>query len=75
MNMRRVYTVAMRTERVGSLLNDDGLAERIRQTVLPEEGRIPMFIYTDPGVYEAELSRVYGKSWLFVAHVSELIAA
>ena len=62
----------MSTERVGFLLNDDAVVERIRHTVLPEEGRIPMFIYTDPGIYDLELSRIYGKSWLFVAHVSEL---
>jgi phenylpropionate dioxygenase-like ring-hydroxylating dioxygenase large terminal subunit len=45
---------------------------RLRTTVEPERGRIPMFVYTDPRVYEIELERVFGRTWLFVAHVSEL---
>lgn len=48
------------------------LADRIRKTVLPERGQVPMFIYTDPHVYELELERLFGKTWLFVAHSSEL---
>lgn len=46
--------------------------DRLRATVRPEEGRIPMFIYTDPDVYWAELRRVFGRTWLFVAHESEV---
>ena len=48
------------------------LEDRIRKTVLPEQGQIPMFIYTDPGVYELEIERIFGRSWLFVGHVSEI---
>lgn len=54
------------------MLTTDTLTDRLRQTVLPEEGRIPMYIYTDPDVYALELQRVFGRSWLFVAHESEL---
>jgi phenylpropionate dioxygenase-like ring-hydroxylating dioxygenase large terminal subunit len=48
------------------------LVERLRATVEPEQGRIPMFIYTDPRVYELELERLFGRTWLFVAHESEV---
>jgi phenylpropionate dioxygenase-like ring-hydroxylating dioxygenase large terminal subunit len=48
------------------------LEERLRATVLPDEGRIPMFVYTDPCVYELELERVFGRTWQFVGHVSEV---
>lgn len=48
------------------------LEDRIRKTVVPERGQIPMFVYTDPDVYELELERLFGRSWLFLAHVSEI---
>ncbi len=55
-----------------SALKTDALVERLKQTVEPEAGRIPMFIYTDPEVYEMELRQVFGRTWMFVAHESEL---
>lgn len=48
------------------------LRERLKTSVLPEEGKIPMFIYTDPDVYRLELERIFQKVWLFVAHESEV---
>lgn len=51
------------------------ILDRIRDTVQPELGRIPMFIYSDPEVYRLELERLFGRSWLFVAHESEVPAA
>jgi phenylpropionate dioxygenase-like ring-hydroxylating dioxygenase large terminal subunit len=48
---------------------------RLRETVDPEGGRIPMYVYSDPGVYHLELERLFGRTWLFVAHVSELEGA
>jgi 3-phenylpropionate/trans-cinnamate dioxygenase alpha subunit len=48
------------------------LENRIRTTVQPEDGRIPMFVYSDPAVYELETERLFGRSWLFLAHLSEL---
>jgi phenylpropionate dioxygenase-like ring-hydroxylating dioxygenase large terminal subunit len=50
----------------------DELIARLERTVDPEGGRIPMFVYSDPGVYELELERLFSKTWLFVAHVSEV---
>ena len=51
------------------------VADRLRETVQPEVGQIPMFVYSDPDVYRLELERVFARSWLFVAHESELRAA
>ncbi len=63
-----LYTVAMRREAVASV----SVTDRIRETVVPDEGRLPMFVYADPDVYDLELQRVFGRSWLFVAHESEI---
>jgi len=51
------------------------ITSRLSDTVQPELGRIPMFIYSDPDVYQLELERIFGRAWLFVAHESELPAA
>jgi phenylpropionate dioxygenase-like ring-hydroxylating dioxygenase large terminal subunit len=48
------------------------VADRIRKTVQPERGQIPMFVYTDPQVYELEREHLFGKTWLFLAHTSEV---
>ena len=29
-------------------------------------------IYVDPGVFEAELKRIFGRVWVYVAHESEV---
>ena len=39
---------------------------------LAPEGRVSRRVYTDPGVFAAEMDRIYGRSWLFVAHESQL---
>lgn len=46
--------------------------ERLRESVRPETGEIPLFVYADPEVYKLELERIFGRVWLFVAHESEL---
>jgi phenylpropionate dioxygenase-like ring-hydroxylating dioxygenase large terminal subunit len=52
----------------------DSLLTRLRATVHPEEGAIPAFIFTHPGVYALELERIFQRAWLFVAHESEIPA-
>jgi phenylpropionate dioxygenase-like ring-hydroxylating dioxygenase large terminal subunit len=41
-------------------------------TDFPELPDIPLGRYTDPHFYEAEISGVFKKSWLFVGHASEI---
>ena len=48
------------------------LLSRLESTVLPERGEIPMFVYTDPEVYQLELRKVFARSWNFLAHESEV---
>jgi phenylpropionate dioxygenase-like ring-hydroxylating dioxygenase large terminal subunit len=48
------------------------LCDRIRKTVRPEVGEIPLFVYSDPAVYELEKERLFGRTWLFVGHTSEV---
>lgn len=35
-------------------------------------GMIPAYIYNDPGVFELEKERIFSRSWMFVAHESEV---
>ncbi|MDK0524230.1 aromatic ring-hydroxylating dioxygenase subunit alpha [Streptomyces sp. ML-6] len=44
----------------------------IGKLVQPDKGLIHPSIYTDPEVYEAELEHVFARSWLFLAHDSQL---
>ncbi|OZD68879.1 3-phenylpropionate dioxygenase [Rhodococcus sp. 05-340-1] len=36
------------------------------------KGRIPSEIYVDPDLYQMELENVFGRTWLFLAHDSQL---
>ncbi|MBV9600847.1 MAG: aromatic ring-hydroxylating dioxygenase subunit alpha [Chloroflexi bacterium] len=53
---------------------DPGIAleTTLRDRVVPEQGRIPAFIFSDPTIYRVELERIFQRVWLFVAHVSEV---
>jgi phenylpropionate dioxygenase-like ring-hydroxylating dioxygenase large terminal subunit len=48
------------------------VCDRLRETVDPEGGHIPMFVYADPDVYRLELERLFPRTWQFVAHESEI---
>ncbi|WP_084262304.1 aromatic ring-hydroxylating oxygenase subunit alpha [Actinomadura formosensis] len=47
------------------MIDLDGIAE-IR------DGIVPPAIYSDPDLYQLELENVFGRSWLFLAHDSQL---
>jgi 3-phenylpropionate/trans-cinnamate dioxygenase subunit alpha len=44
----------------------------ISELVDPDRGFISPRIYADPAIYEQELQQVFGRSWLFLAHESQL---
>lgn len=48
------------------------IEDRLRKTVIPDQGQIPFFTYTDPAVHELEIERIFGRTWLFLGHVSEV---
>ncbi len=47
-------------------LNDRGIASLI------EPGRVHRRVYTDPGVFELEMQRLFGRAWLFVGHSTQV---
>jgi 3-phenylpropionate/trans-cinnamate dioxygenase alpha subunit len=44
----------------------------VTRLVDPERGVVQRSVYVDRDVYDLEMQRVFGHSWLFVAHVSQL---
>ncbi|PID14998.1 MULTISPECIES: Rieske 2Fe-2S domain-containing protein [unclassified Sporosarcina] len=48
------------------------LIQYLKDTVKPEEGLIPSYIFSHPKVYELEMEKIFLKDWLFVAHKSEI---
>jgi phenylpropionate dioxygenase-like ring-hydroxylating dioxygenase large terminal subunit len=39
---------------------------------LVEPGRVHRDVYTDPGIFELEMERIFARAWLFVGHVSQV---
>ena len=50
----------------------DPPGELISGTVDLERGLIGRRIFADAEIYESELARVFGRSWLFLAHETQL---
>jgi len=50
--------------------NTDAFIENVGASI--QDGLLPLRIFNDEGVYEAELERIFSKNWVFVGHESEL---
>ena len=59
---------------MGTLDSHNTTTEPIDYTVLvqPEQGLVSRRIFIDPDIYQQELARVFGRSWLFLCHESQL---
>jgi len=49
-----------------------GVAERLRKLVRPDEGVIHASVYSDPEIYQLELSRIFARSWLLLCPDSQI---
>jgi len=45
-------------------------ADAIRRLIRP--GRVHRSLYTDPAIYALELERIFGRTWLYVGHESQV---
>ena len=62
----------MRIEKGKAKAADGWTPEKIRSLVDLESGTIDPKIYCDEDLYRLELERVFGRSWLFLAHKSQI---
>jgi phenylpropionate dioxygenase-like ring-hydroxylating dioxygenase large terminal subunit len=44
----------------------------LRELVKPAEGLVSARVFNDPDLYRLEVERIFARSWLFVAHESEI---
>lgn len=53
----------------------EGIDELIDRTgkLVDEEGKVPQRLFNDDAVFEAEIDRIFGRSWVFVGHETEII--
>jgi phenylpropionate dioxygenase-like ring-hydroxylating dioxygenase large terminal subunit len=51
---------------------DHRFADRLGIADLVQPGRVHRRIYTDPAVFDVELTRVFAASWCFLAHESQI---
>lgn len=47
----------------------------IDPTALVENDRVHKSVYTDPAVFELEMSRIFGAAWIYVGHESQVAKA
>src|SRR5437868_5086449 len=50
----------------------DTLSELMNVAELIERDRVHGSLYTDPAIFEAELERIWHRTWVFVGHESEV---
>lgn len=49
-------------------------APRAKEPYITDDWHVSGRIYRDPEVFEREIDRIYGRTWVFVAHESEIAA-
>ncbi len=48
----------------------DGTPDEMSRLVQP--GRVHRRLYTDPGIFELEMERIFGRAWVYVGHASQV---
>ena len=48
----------------------DGTPDKLAQLIEP--GRVHRSVYTDPGIFDLEMERIFGRAWIFVGHESQI---
>lgn len=48
----------------------DGTPDEISKLIEP--GRVHRRVYTDPDIFELEMERIFGRTWIFVGHDSQI---
>ena len=48
----------------------DGTPDEISRLIEP--GRVHRRVYTDPAIFDLEMSRIFGRTWIFVGHDSQV---
>src|SRR5436189_68161 len=56
--------------RASTPMPDAILTDDLRHLVQPD--RVHRRLYTDPAIFELEMSRIFGRAWLFLAHESQV---
>jgi len=52
----------------------DGVSERVQEACrsITEEAKVPESLFGHRDIWEAELDRIFGRSWVFIGHASEI---
>lgn len=66
--------MASGTRAVAAITDRQDVIRLLKETVRPDAGTIPPYVLTHPEVYKLELEKIFGKTWLYVAHESEIPA-
>lgn len=62
----------MKTEVRLDEMSRNEVIQYLNQTMRPEEGAIPAYVFGDPTIYQLEHEKVFMKTWIFLGHESEI---
>lgn len=63
---------AVRFNNLGDVTRESMSSHSLRDLVNSTDGLISARVFTDPEIYQIEQERIFARTWLFVAHASEI---